>query len=88
MPGVFKPLRGQTSEQALGLIERTLIRDCVEEGHPLINIKGIRIRTRHVVSTLAAGGKFLNERVAFEPPSTKTPTGRIDYVYPGGQHSR
>lgn len=71
MPGRFKPLPGQNSKTSIRTIERVIIRTCIEDGHPLINIAGARIKTQHVVSTLPAGSKFLSEKIGFEPVAHK-----------------
>lgn len=67
MPGVFKALPGQVAKTSIKVIERVLIRACIEDEHPLINVQGVRLRTQHVASKLPAGAKFLDERIAFEP---------------------
>lgn len=66
MPGIFKALPGQNSKKSIKTIERVLIRNLIDDGHPLINTKGILIRTQHVVSTVPAGAKFLNQKIGFE----------------------
>lgn len=45
--------------------------------HPLINVKGSRIVTRHVISTLPARAKFLSERIGSEPQARKAPAGKV-----------
>ncbi|MCX8500239.1 MAG: hypothetical protein ORO03_00875 [Alphaproteobacteria bacterium] len=67
MPGVFDALPGQVAKSSIKVIERVLIRACIEDEHPLINVQGVRLRTQHVASQLPAGAKFLEERIAFEP---------------------
>jgi hypothetical protein len=71
MPGEFKAKTAQRPENCIATIERVLIRKCIEDGHPLINVKGSRIRTQHVISTLPAGAKFLSESIGFEPQAKK-----------------
>lgn len=75
MPGVFKALPGQVAKTSIKVIERVLIRACIEDEHPLINVQGIRLRTQHVASKLPAGAKFLHERIAFEP--RKSPAKKV-----------
>lgn len=71
MPGEFKAKTTQKSEDCITTIERVLIRKCIEDGHPLINVKGSRIVTQHVISTLPAGAKFLRSSIGFEPQAKK-----------------
>lgn len=76
MPGEFKARGNQKPDECVATIERVLIRKCIEDGHPLINVKGSRIVTRHVISTLPARAKFLSERIGFEPQARKAPAGK------------
>jgi hypothetical protein len=73
MPGEFKARGTQNPAECIATIERVLIRKCIEDGHPLINVKGSRIVTRHVISTLPARAKFLSESIGFEPQARKAP---------------
>ena len=76
MPGEFKARAAQNPDVCIATIERVLIRKCIEEGHPLINVRGSRIVTRHVISTLPAGAKFLRPSIGFEPQASKAPAAK------------
>lgn len=51
LAGTAKPRRGQQMERVLPLIERSLIRYFLSEGHDLVNIQGTLLRRHEVVST-------------------------------------
>lgn len=76
MPGEFKAKTTQKAADCIATIERVLIRKCIEDGHPLINIKGSRKVTRHVLSTLPRGAKFLRPSIGFEPQAKKRPVAK------------
>ncbi|MDO9443156.1 MAG: hypothetical protein Q7T73_19925 [Beijerinckiaceae bacterium] len=73
MPGEFKARPNQNAKTAIATIERVLIRTCIEDGHPLINIKGSRIKTQHIVSVLPVGAKVIKAEIGFEPKPAKKP---------------
>lgn len=66
MPGVFKSKSGQNAKACIATAERVLIRKCIEDEHPLINVAGSRIKTRNLISTLPPGSKFLWPSIPFE----------------------
>ncbi|WP_447779303.1 hypothetical protein [Variovorax boronicumulans] len=71
VPGVFKALPGQVAGKCIKTVERVLIRSFLEDGHPLINIAGARIKTEYVVSTLPVGTRFVQESIGFEKRKSK-----------------
>jgi hypothetical protein len=66
MPGTFKARPSQIAKTSIKTIERVIMRSCLEDGHPLINVSGMRIRARHVLSSLPAGAKWLQTSIGFE----------------------
>ncbi len=48
--GKFVPGRAQQPKRCLPIIERSLIRHFLEEGHPLVNVQATRITTHEILS--------------------------------------
>lgn len=69
------PMFAKTS---INVIDRVLIRACIKDEHPFINVQGIRLRIQLVPSKLPAGAKFLHERIAFEP--RKSPAKKAELI--------
>ena len=51
LAGVLVPRPGQQVERCLPILERTLIRHFLSEGHDLVNVQGARLRQHEVEST-------------------------------------
>ena len=48
---VYTPTPGQDIKKVLGIVENSLIRYAMAQGHDLINIHGTRLREHHIMSS-------------------------------------
>jgi hypothetical protein len=63
LAGRFIPLPGQKAPKCLDLIERTLIRYFLSEGHDLVNKLGTRLRQHEIVSSGKHPKKLIPRRM-------------------------
>jgi hypothetical protein len=61
--GRFIPLPGQKAIKCLDLIERTLIRYFLSEGHDLVNKLGTRLRQHEIISNGRHPKKLIPRRM-------------------------
>ncbi len=63
--GEFVARPGQSADKCITLIEKTLIRHFLSEGHDLLNVAGARISTRHTLTSRNVVGRFLPHEIRF-----------------------
>lgn len=66
LAGKMKMKPGQQLKKSLALVERTLIRHFLSEGHDLVNKQGTRIRRHEIVSSGSWPKRFIPGAMYFE----------------------